>query len=267
MDRQAGMNSPGATGRPLRPVMTINPFGRGPFLLVCDHASNRMPNRYDGLGLSAVDRLRHIAWDPGALAVSLLLSDLLDAPLVHSTVSRLLVDCNRAETAPGLIVPVSEFTEIPGNRNLGEDERARRIAEFHAPFHAAIDAALDQRANLGRETVLVCMHSYTPVFRGVPRPWPIGLIHGLNSAYTKRLLAALTAAEPSLNVGWNEPYAGLNGVTYTIEHHGDGRGLNSTMIEIRHDEILEPDGVARWARLLAQCLEAARTSPEPIPFD
>lgn len=242
----------------LPPAVTINAGGASPFVLVCDHASNRIPEDYGDLGLSAIDRLRHIAWDPGALAVSLRLSELLDAPLIHSTVSRLVIDCNRTHAAPDLIALVSETTEIPGNKQVGDNERARRIADFHDPFHAAIKAVLDQRAASGKETILVAMHSFTPSYAGVARPWPIGLIHGLDTAYTREVAKALRAAEPALNVGWNEPYAALNGVTYTLEHHGDGRGLQSVMIEIRHDEILEPEGIAHWAALLARCLEAAR---------
>lgn len=244
---------------PVPPARTINGAGKSPFVIVCDHASNRIPPAYGDLGLSLIDRLRHIAWDPGALAVSLRLVELLDASLVHSTVSRLVVDCNRWHDAPDLIPPVSETTEIPGNRNVGANERQRRIADFHDPFHRAIDTLLDRRAAEGRETILVAMHSFTPIYKGVARPWPIGFIHGVNPAYTKAVFEAVKDEEPALNIGWNEPYAALAGVTYTLEHHGDGRGLRSTMIEIRHDEILEPEGVERWAGLLARCLEKGRS--------
>jgi predicted N-formylglutamate amidohydrolase len=240
------------------PVRTVNANGRSPFVLVCDHASNRIPDRYEGLGLTAIDRLRHIAWDPGALAVSLAMVRLLDCPLIHSTVSRLVIDCNRTYGAPDLIAPLSEETEVPGNHQVGDNERRRRIADFHEPFHAAIDAVLDARAAAGQQTILVAMHSFTPVYKGVARPWPIGLVHGLDTTFSRAVFNALKAADPALNVGWNEPYAALGGVTYTLEHHGDGRGLVSTMFEIRHDHILEPDGVSRWAALIAQCIEAAR---------
>jgi predicted N-formylglutamate amidohydrolase len=242
------------------PVRTVNGRGSGPFVLVADHASNRIPLRYGDLGLSPADRVRHIAWDPGALAVSLRLTQLLDAPLVHSTVSRLVIDCNRDLDAPDLIPSVSEVTEIPANQSLGPSERAHRIADAHTPFHAAIDAILDSRKAEGIETILVCMHSFTPIYKGKQRPWPIGLIHARDQRYTRALERALKADEPSLNVGWNEPYSALNGVTYTLEHHGDGRGLAATMIEIRHDEILEPNGVDLWASRLARCLEAARVA-------
>lgn len=251
------MDAIASTTRTIPPVRTINPDGRSPFVIVCDHASNRLPEEYGDLGLSQIDRLRHIAWDPGALAVSLRLVELLDAPLIHSTVSRLVVDCNRWHDAPDLIPAVSEDTEIPGNRNVGANERARRIADFHDPFHRAIDTVLDGRAGEGRETVLIAMHSFTPVYRGVARPWPIGLVHGVDTTYTAAVRAALRAEEPALNIGWNEPYAALAGLTYTLEHHGDGRGLRSTMIELRHDGILEPEGVAYWSGLLARCFTAA----------
>ena len=102
------------------------------------------------------------------------------------------------------------------------------------------------------------MHSFTPVYLGVARPWPIGLIHGVDTTYTQALFDALKAEDPELNVGWNEPYAALNGVTLTLERHGDGRGLPATMIEIRNNEILDPAGVALWADRLARCLETAR---------
>jgi predicted N-formylglutamate amidohydrolase len=242
----------------LPPAITINAGGSSPFVLVCDHASNRIPQEYGDLGLGLVERLMHIAWDPGALAVARAMVDLLDAPLVQSTVSRLVIDCNRWHDAPDLIPTISEHIEIAGNRGVGDNEKGRRIADFHAPFHAAIDELLTRRTLDGRETILVTVHSFTPVYKGVPRPWPIGLIHGTDSGFTRAVFEALEAEDAGLHVGWNEPYAALNGVTYTLEHHGDGRGLPSTMIEVRHDEILEPEGVARWAARLARCLETAR---------
>jgi predicted N-formylglutamate amidohydrolase len=247
------------------PVRTVNAQGRGAFVIVADHASNRIPVAWGDLGLSPADRVRHIAWDPGALAVSMRLVDLLDAPLVHPTVSRLVIDCNRDLDAPDLIPAISEVTEIPRNQQVAAADRAARIVASHAPFHAAIDDLLEARRTSGTETILVCMHSFTPVYKGKSRPWPIGLIHARDESYTAALRDALLADAPDLDVGWNEPYSALNGVTYTLEHHGDGRGLDATMIEIRHDEILEPYGVAQWADRLARCLEAARSALRGMP--
>lgn len=235
-----------------------NRNGRSPFVLVCDHASNRIPEPYGTLGLSAVERVSHIAWDPGALAVCHELVDTLDCALVASTVSRLIIDCNRQHDAPDLILPLSELTPIPGNAEVSPLERAHRIEAYHRPFHEAIAGLLDERAARGQETVLVAMHSFTPIYKGVSRPWEIGVIHARDEAMTRALADALKADAPEINVGWNEPYKALNGVTYTLEYHGDGRNLVSTMIEIRNNEILEPAGVTQWAQRLARCLPKAR---------
>jgi len=247
----------------LPPVLTINPAGRSPFVLVCDHASNRIPASYGNLGLKSHQRLTHIAWDPGALAVSLQLADILDAPLVQSTVSRLVIDCNRAPQAVDLIPVVSERTDIAANVGLPDTERAARLATYHAPFHAAIDAVLEHRLQEGREVILVAIHSFTPTYRDVPRPWPIGLIPGVEEGLTRALQSALEAEGPELNIGWNEPYAARKEVTYTVEEHGDRHGLPTTMIEIRHNEILEPAGVALWSGRLARALETARLAWRP----
>ena len=241
----------------LPPAITINAQGRSPFVLVCDHASNRIPAQYGDLGLTLAQRVMHVAWDPGALSVCHELVDLLDAPLVHSTVSRLIIDCNRETDSDELIRTLSETTVISANIGLAPEERARRIACYHAPFHGAIETLLDRRAAEGLPTVLVCMHSFTPIYLGVPRPWPIGVIHGHDTGFTRTLFDALKGEDADLDVGWNEPYAALNGVTLTLEKHGDGRGLEATMIEIRNDEILEPAGVAFWAARLARCLTQA----------
>lgn len=241
-------------------VQTMNANGSSPFVLVCDHASNRIPEPYGDLGLTHVERVSHIAWDPGALAVSLSLSDALDAPLVYSTVSRLLIDTNREPDAPNAIWTLSETTRIAANENLDANERAHRVEAFHRPFHDAVETLLDARKADARETILVCVHSFTPVYLGLARPWPIGLIHGRDETFTAALREALLAEQSTLNIGWNEPYSAQNGVTYTLEHHGDERGIAATMIEIRNDEILEPTGANLWAGRLARALTAARAA-------
>jgi predicted N-formylglutamate amidohydrolase len=169
----------------------------------------------------------------------------------------LIIDCNRDTNSPELIRTLSEATVIAANIEVSPEERARRIGDYHAPFHLAIERVLDQRAERDLPTVLVCMHSFTPIYLGVPRPWPIGLIHGRDTGYTQKLFDALKAEDAALDLGWNQPYAALNGVTLTLERHGDGRGLDATMIEIRNNEILEPAGVAFWAARLARSLTQA----------
>lgn len=245
-------------GEAQKSVLVTNARGESPFVILCDHASNRIPERYGDLGLTPSERLSHIAWDPGALAVSRVLSDLLDAPLVESTVSRLIIDCNRALEAPDLIWTLSERTRIPANENLSAEERAFRISTYHRPYHGAIELLLEARRHAGIDTIVVCVHSFTPVYLGKPRPWPVGVIHGRDDRFTRAFAEAMAAERPELNIGWNEPYAALNGVTLTLEKHGDGRGLEATMIEIRNDEILSPEGVGQWAGLIARSLQHAR---------
>lgn len=245
-------------GEAQKSVLVTNARGESPFVILCDHASNRIPERYGDLGLTPSERLSHIAWDPGALAVSRVLSDLLDAPLVESTVSRLIIDCNRALEAPDLIWTLSERTRIPANENLSAEERAFRIGTYHRPYHGAIELLLEARRHAGIDTIVVCVHSFTPVYLGKPRPWPVGVIHGRDDRFTRAFAEAMAAERAELNIGWNEPYAALNGVTLTLEKHGDGRGLEATMIEIRNDEILSPEGVGQWAGLIARSLQHAR---------
>ena len=243
--------------RPAPPVRVFNARGQSPFVLACDHATNHIPEEYADLGLSPHQRLMHIAWDPGALGVALQLSEMLDAPLVASTVSRLVVDCNRAPDAPDLVTTISERTEIVGNREVTDEERRARVERYHAPFHEAIAAQLDSRLAAGREAILVSIHSFTPVYKDVWRPWPVGLITPQDARFTQSLFDALREATPGLLVGWNEPYSAHVGVTHTLEHHGDRRGIPCSMVEIRHDEILGDDGIALWASRLAEALRVA----------
>ncbi len=205
-------------------VLTINAEGTSPFVLVCDHASRRIPDRYGTMGLTEAERASHIAWDPGALAVSEALVQLLDAPLVASTVSRLVIDANRDLDAPDLIWTLSEATRIAANENLSPEERDFRIAAYHRPFHDAVDEVLDRRQRAGVDTVLVCVHSFTPVYLGQARPWPIGVLHGRDEGFTRAFRDALAADRPDLNIGWNQPYAALNGVTLTLENMATGGG-------------------------------------------
>lgn len=235
------------------PVRVFNRNAAGPFVLVCDHASNRIPPEFGSLGLAESELTRHIAWDPGAAPVARIMAGRLDAVLVESTISRLIVDCNRPLDAPDLMPSVSETTEIPANRSVPADERARRIALAHAPFHDAIEAILTGRQAEGRPTVIVSVHSFTPVYRGVPRPWHVGIIHDDDERLSAPMIGALSAIE-GVVVGDNEPYAPSDRVYYTVERHARSRGLACAMIEIRNDEVGDEAGQDLWADRLATIL-------------
>src|SRR5690606_22318862 len=142
-------------------------------------------------GLKPADMLRHIAWDPGALPVSLKMADMLDAALVEAGVSRLAIDCNRPLDAPDLIPQISETTLVPGNAALAEADRAERIALSWRPFHNTIESLVQERLAAGRATWLVSIHSFTPVYKDVVRPWEIGVIHDQDERLSAPLIAAL----------------------------------------------------------------------------
>lgn len=231
-------------------VRVHNSGGRSPFVFVCDHASNFMPAEYGTLGLPASELTRHIAWDPGALPVAIHLADALDAPLIQSCISRLVIDCNRPLDADNLFWTVSEDTRIPGNQDLDATERRRRIALAYDPFHDAIDTAVRVRLAAQQPIWLVSVHSFTPVYRGVSRPWQVGIIHDADTRIAAPLIAALKR-DPALNVGVNEPYSPADKVYFTLEKHARSRGLPCAMIEIRNDEIADESGQREWGERLA----------------
>lgn len=231
-----------------------NPQGRASVLLVCDHASNFIPDDYDALGLQADLLDEHVAWDIGGRGLAQELAKLLDAPLVSAPASRLLVDPNRAYDAPDLIPLEAEGHPIPGNIGLSGEQRQARLDTFHKPFHDAIDAVL--AANPGI-TCLVSVHSFTPQMNGFDRPWHVGILHGGDTRLADRLIEALSA-HPELVVGRNQPYSPGDGVFYTLDRHAAGRA--TVMIEIRNDQLRDKIGQQHWARLLADALGAGITA-------
>lgn len=230
-------------------VRVTNPGGSSPFVFTCDHASNFLPAEFGTLGLPARALARHIAWDPGALAVARRMAEALDAPLVETRISRLVVDCNRPLDAPDLVPQVSETTAIPGNAALSPKQRAGRVALSWQPFHDAIAQIVDDRLARGAETRLVSVHSFTPVYKGGSRPWHIGVIHDEDRRLAAPLIAALKRLS-NIVVGVNQPYSPADRVYFTLERHARSRGLPCAMIEIRNDEISDEAGQRRWADLL-----------------
>jgi predicted N-formylglutamate amidohydrolase len=237
-------------------VVAENPEGSGPFVIVCDHASNNIPEEYRPFGFADDALETHIAWDPGALAVARRLSATLDAPLFWPDVSRLVIDCNRAPDASSLIVAESEGRKVEANRAVSEAERARRLGRIHTPYHAAIERRLERRHAARLPTALIAVHSYTPVYFGKARPWQVGLVFDDDRRMADLLVRGLKA-DPALTVGINEPYSPADQVYYTVSRHAGPRGLPAAMIEIRNDEIGDEFGKRSWADRLANILRAA----------
>lgn len=239
-----------------RPGQPEGVSGSSPFVIVCDHAGNRLPRALGTLGLSLEDRQRHIAWDIGAGDVAARLAKLLDAPVITQIYSRLVIDCNRPLQAVDSIVIESETTPIPGNQDLGPAERQARASEIFLPYHDQIRALLDRRQQAGRRTALVTLHSFTPVFKGVARPWHVGILFNRERRLAQPMLRLLRD-DPTLVVGCNEPYAASDASDYSLVQHGENRDLPCVEIEMRQDLIADEAGQENWAERLARVLSAS----------
>jgi predicted N-formylglutamate amidohydrolase len=235
------------------PVVVANEGGRSPFVLLCEHASRLLPTGYGRLGLPQAEFDRHIAWDLGAAEVATRLACLLDAPLFLAGYSRLLIDLNRPPGSQTSIPEVSEATVIPGNLGIDSAERLRRQRLWFEPFHKAVSDHLDRRR--GRASAVLGIHSFTPVFNGVARPWHAGVLFREAENFGMSLATAIGKQSGAL-VGRNEPYRISLEHDYTVPVHGDARGLNSALIEVRQDLVSEVCGIELWSR----CLAAALTS-------
>lgn len=234
----------------------VRPHGSSIFVLTADHASNRIPEQLGTLGLSATDRERHIAWDIGIARVGRFLSERLDACLVLQGYSRLVIDCNRPPGSPGSIMPVSERTAIPGNENISAEARKQREDEVFWPYQNRIAAALDERQQRGQPTVMIALHSFTPVFMDQRRSVEFGVLYESDTRLAAPLLKVVRA-EPALEVGDNSPYAMSLDTDFTMVTHAMGRGLMHVELEIRQDLIADDTHCAEWAERLSRWLPAA----------
>ncbi len=239
------------------PFTIENAHGSSPFFLICDHAGRRIPRALGDLGVSAGDRERHIAWDIGAACVGTHLSALLDAFFIRQTYSRLVIDCNRPLSAAGSIVTRSENTDIPVNVALPEAARRARAREIFQPYHDRIADELNRRELENKPTILISVHSFTPAYLGVARPWHIGTLYG-NDARVAKLLLTRIRKEGEWQVGDNQPYAVTATTDYAIPVHGEARGLLNVGLEIRQDLITDAAGQRAWAERIATWLRTIR---------
>ncbi len=230
--------------------------GLSPFLIVVDHAGNLAPRALGRLGLPETEWERHIAWDIGVAAVARFSADALDATLVQQNYSRLVIDCNRAPGSPTSIPEISELTLIPANIGLNDAQRSERFREIFLPYHDRIQSELNRRLQAGQPTVLIAMHSFTPVFLGETRPWHVGVLYNRDPRFAA-VLMDLLSREAGLIVGDNEPYSVSDESDYTIPVHGEGRGLIHVEIEIRQDLIADEIGQQAWSSLLTRLLPEA----------
>ena len=228
-------------------------------LIACDHATNLVPPEYGTLGLGSIQLNRHIGYDIGALAVARELGQRLGATVISSRYSRLLIDPNRGEDDPTLIMQLSDGAIVPGNAVLSEAERKKRIAAFHRPYHQAIEAEIDAMLARGPVPALISIHSFTEAWRGVPRKWHGAVLWAKDPRLPVPLLNELRT-RTGFEIGDNEPYSGhlRNDSKY---RHATLRGLPNALVEIRQDGIREAKGQREWAELLADCLTAIFADP------
>ena len=228
--------------------LVVNERTSGPFVFTCEHASCSVPVEYDDLGLDADQLHDHIGWDIGARGLTAHLARHFDSTAVLAGVSRLVIDCNRDLADHDLIVPQSHGVQVPGNQDVGPEERHRRITQFYEPYHAAVDAVLRRH----RDCFLVSVHSFTPVLRGRERCLDVGVLFDLYADEAQRLGRAL--ASDGLRVRYNEPYSGLDGLIYSAARHGGGHGTPYLELEVNNALLHDPVAVERVALDIARAL-------------
>lgn len=234
----------------------VNHDGTAPVLIICDHASRHVPLEYGGLGLPAHQLAQHIAWDIGASQVSRRLAELLDAPAVLCGTSRLVIDCNRLWSDPSSIPTVSDGIHIPGNANVDEAERQRRIDRYFQPYHLEIENRIRNHPRQGGPLALISLHSFTPVMDGFQRPWHVGVLWDQDRRLADPVIRELRH-DRELVVGENEPYSGSHPKGYALHTHAADNGLPIAVFEIRQDLIETQEGTDRWAYILATALVPA----------
>lgn len=222
-----------------------------PVLFVCEHASRAFPEHFGTLGLSEDVLRSHVAWDPGALTLAKSLAAGFDAPVVAGTVSRLLYDCNRAPEAVDAMPTRSEIFDIPGNNDLTDAARAERIEQIYQPFIEAVAQSIDTV----QPSAIVTVHSFTPIYHGQERPVEIGVLHDSDSRLADGLLEALEGC--GYTCRRNDPYGPEHGVTHSLKHHAQSRGLLNVMLEVRNDLLADPVRAGDIAAVISGALRQA----------
>lgn len=235
------------------PFALVNPEGRAPILLVCDHASARIPRALGTLGLPAEALRRHIAYDIGAADLTRRLAARLDAPAVLCGYSRLVIDVNRQPGDPQSIVRCSDGIAVPGNAGLTPEEEEARAEAVHWPYHHAIDAAFARLRRLGPEPILFSVHTFTPTLGGEDRQWDLGVLWNRDPRVAVPLIDLLRRSG-NYHVGDNEPYSGRE-IAYTLNLHAGAAGLANAAIEVRQDHCESEAELDHWAALLAAALD------------
>ncbi|MEQ8441412.1 MAG: N-formylglutamate amidohydrolase [Alphaproteobacteria bacterium] len=240
----------------LDPVSVDRSDGAGAPVFICEHATNRLPEEFGDMGLSASDLESHIAWDPGAADLARYLSERFDAPLVTAGVSRLLYDCNRPPDHPGAVPARSEATDIPANTDLDAKSLAARADRIYHPFRNAAEDLINERLARRLNCAVITIHSFTPVYLGKVRPVEIGVLHDKDTRLADAMLTD-RASDAGFRFERNQPYGPEDGVTHSLKIYGVERGLPNVMIEVRNDLLSDADRAQRVAIALEEKIRAA----------
>jgi predicted N-formylglutamate amidohydrolase len=235
------------------PFEVLNPDGRAPILLVCDHASNRIPRALGTLGLDEVALGLHVASDIGAEIMTRTMSACLDAPAVLANYSRLVIDLNRPPEHPTSIVETSDDIAVPGNRALDRDAREARLAALFRPYHQAVAERIATVQRRGVPPMVLAVHSFTPRLGGEDRRWQAGILWNRDGRLARALIDGLSTPG-DIVVGDNEPYSGRT-LFYTLDIHAGAAGLAHAGIEVRQDLVMEPESAHAWGERLADVVE------------
>lgn len=239
------------------PFEAIEDENNSPFFITCDHAGKRIPRALGDLGLPESELDRHIAWDRGAAQVTRCLARELGAFAILQTYSRLVIDCNRHVDVPSSIPVISESTVIPANQGLSAAAAAERARAIFHPYHARILSEFERRERAQQASIFIAMHSFTPTFKGVSRPWHAGMLYNRDVRLGRGLLRLLREQEPALVVGDNEPYAVSDSSDYGVVVYGERRGIAHVEIEIRQDLLSDEAGWLEWGKRFARLLPEA----------
>jgi predicted N-formylglutamate amidohydrolase len=230
-------------------------------VLLADHATNKLPDHYKNLGLPQNAFARHIAYDIGVESLTRKLAHRLNVPAVLSQFSRLLIDPNRGEDDPTLIMKISDGAVIPGNYPISAEEWNARIATYHRPYHEAVSQTINSVArDSGKAPLVLSLHSYTPVWKNIPRPWHAAVLWDSDERAARALIDALEKPGDIL-VGDNEPYDGaLKGDT--MYRHCHKLGMPHALLEVRQDLLADEQGVEEWVMRLAPIFDTLNNRPE-----
>ena len=235
------------------PFEIVNAAGGSRAVVTCDHASNRMPRALGTLGLAPEQLQLHVAWDIGAAILAERLAQILDAPLIRSGYSRLVIDLNRPLSSPASIPPQSEVVRVPGNEGLAPEEAARRVDALFHPYHTALGHLLDERIQRSKVPVYIAMHSFTPVYFGEARHVEVCVAWRKDDRVARLVLPKLEADE-RWHVVANDPFVITPQGDYGIPHQAEARGLPCVMIELRQDLVERAKDARAWGERLAAIL-------------